>query len=149
MRTARFAPVATLLAAALGLVAPASAADDYPPLRPGRWRFHRTVEDPATPGSKKVLDSEKCADPVADMRAMNDQLVKIGCRFSPATREGDVYRFTATCPLPDAGEAVSVSVLTYLSAEAYDLAVEARGIPGSPSGATHEELEARRIGDCP
>ncbi len=31
---------------------------------PGFWRCHRTFEDPATPGSMTVLESENCADSI-------------------------------------------------------------------------------------
>lgn len=132
----------------LGAAAFAAPADEYPPTRPGLWRFHRTVEDPATPGSTKVIENEKCTNPVDDLQVMHQKLVQMGCKFSPTARAGNVYRFTAKCPLPDAGEAESVTVLTYHSEVSYDLVVDARGIPGSPSGKTHEELEARRLGDC-
>ncbi len=115
--SATFIPLIT--AALLATVAHASAVE-YPVLHQGLWHFHRTVTDPAHPDDSKVLEIDKCVDPVTDMKTMNERLTKAGCRFSPAEREGDVYRFTATCALPGGAEAVSVTELTYHSADAYE-----------------------------
>jgi hypothetical protein len=59
---------------------------------------------------------------------------------------GQVYHFKASCHFPNGGHGTSVTDLTYESDSAYSAKIESEGM--SRGGKTHEELRAKRMGDC-
>jgi len=126
----------------------AALADSYPSIQPGLWHFHRTVEDSTKPGKPMVLDKEKCGDPLADMKAMHDKLVKMGCKFSPTSQSGNVYHFSLSCDLPQV-KGTSITDLRYESPTAYEAEITFSALVSGTPTKTHEVLTAKRLGDCP
>jgi uncharacterized protein DUF3617 len=117
-----------------------------PNFRPGLWEFERTVNDPAAPGGPQTMKAQKCVDPKVEMQSQNRMLKQIGCTVTPLTQMGQVYHFKATCRFPNGSLGTSVTDLTYESDSAYSAKIESEGM--SRGGKTHEELRAKRIGDC-
>jgi uncharacterized protein DUF3617 len=124
------------------LTSAASFAEDPPPFRQGLWQFDRSV------GSKK-LQTKECTNPTEDMKQQNALLTKGGCKFTPSTRSGSTYTFSAECTINAPGSAPvtarSTSVLTVESEGAYRVQITTTGAGTS----TNEVLVARRVGDCP
>jgi hypothetical protein len=106
------------------------------------WEFERNVE--GGPGGKpQVLTATRCTNPGEDMKRQHEKLAQADCKFSPATRSGNVYTFAAQCSIQGVtGE--SKSAITVESDSAYGLRVESRHGPQS----TVETLRARRTGEC-
>ena len=130
-------PVATLLAASVGT----ATAADWPTFKPGNWTFERTMTGTGAPAGK--VSSTECVDPTADQEKQHDMLAKAGCQFTPITKNGKTYRYSATCKMGGM-TSTSDSVLEVLSDEAYTLTVDST-VNGTT---THEVLQARRTGDC-
>jgi hypothetical protein len=135
--------VAAGVAAGVALfIADASCAEDPPPFRQGLWQFDRSV------GSQK-LQTKECTNPTEDMKQQNALLTKGGCKFTPSTRSGKTYTFSAECTITAPGSAPitarSTSALTVESDGAYRVEITTTG--GGTS--TNETLLARRVGDCP
>ncbi len=133
--------IASLLACLALAPSSATAADDWPVLRQGLWRFDRTIEGMG-PAPRKVSRTE-CIDPTANFRRQQEQLGRAGCTFTPLTRRGDEYRYGTTCRMAGTST-TSESVLTVEGPEAYTLRVSSQ-VDGQP---TKEVLVARRVGDC-
>ncbi len=133
---------AVLLAAALG-TCPAVASDDWPALRTGMWEFNRSIETSRTPGKAQTIQTKKCANPSDDMKKQNEMLTRGGCKFSPVTRAGNTYTYSAVCKLQGTA-GTSKSVLTVETDSAYMIRIES-DFGGEP---TRELLRAKRIGDC-
>lgn len=133
-------------AAALGLslcLSAAAFAADLPPLRKGMWEFVRTVDGQGAGGKPVTLTRKACTDPSADMKRNNEMLAKSACKFSAPSSKGNVYTFSAECPMQ--GVAVqSQSVLTFQSDSSYSAQITSSG--GGKS--TKELLVAKRLGDC-
>jgi len=133
---------ASVVAGVAPLVAAASLAEDPPPFRQGLWQFDRTV------GGKK-LQTKECTNPTEDMKQQNALLTKGGCKFTPSTRSGRTYTFSAECTINAPGSAPvtvrSISALTVESDGAYRVEITTTGAGTS----TNEVLLARRVGDCP
>ena len=134
--------VAASVAAGVALsVVTASRAEDPPPFRQGLWQFDRSV------GTQK-LQTKECTNPSEDMKEQNALLTKGGCTFTPSTRSGKTYAFSAQCTInaPGSGQvtARSSSVLTVESDSAYRVEITTTGAGTS----TNETLVARRVGDC-
>lgn len=122
-------------------IADASRAEDPPPFRQGLWQFDRSV------GAQK-LQTKECTNPTEDMKQQNTLLTKGGCKFTPSTRSGKTYTFSAECTINAPGSAPitarSTSVLTVESDGAYKVEITTTGAGTS----TSETLLARRVGDC-
>lgn len=139
-----FRPVAArfaILLAATVIMGPA-AADDWPALRTGMWEFNRTIETPGTPGKPQIIQTKKCTNPSDDMKKQNEMLTKGGCQFSPVTRSGNTYTYSAVCKLKVLS-GTSKSVLTVENDSAYMIRIES-----DLGEQTRELLRARRVGDC-
>jgi hypothetical protein len=124
--------------------APAVAADEWPALRHGMWEFSRAIEGMTPGGPPKVVETKRCINPTDEFRRQKDMLTKSGCTFTPVTRAGNVYTYSATCRMQGMA-GTSRSVLTAEGDSAYSLRVDS-DFGGKP---TRELLKARRIGDCP
>jgi hypothetical protein len=132
---------AAMLAGAALFVAAASRAEEPPAFRQGLWQFDRTV------GAQK-LQTRECTNPSEDMKQQNAMLTKNGCKFTPSTRSGKTYTFSAECTIkaPAAAPitARSTSVMTVDGDSAYKVEITTTGAGTS----TNEVLLARRVGDC-
>ncbi len=146
MKKNHFKSAFPLILGFLGMTNFAFAAE-YPPIQPGLWHFHRTVEDSTKPGKPIVLDKQECTDPVVDMKAMHEKLVKMGCVFSPATQSGSTYHFSATCKLPQI-KGTSVTDLNYDNPGAYNAQITFDALVGGVPTKTLENMTAKRLGDC-
>jgi hypothetical protein len=124
----------------------AAGAQEPPPLKKGLWEFTRTVEGTGQP--KSTLSNKKCTSPADDMRQGRERGAKGGCQFSDVARTGNVYRYTATCPI-QGGKITSKQILTAQSDSAYTIRIESDGVIGGQTVKTKEELVAKRLGDCP
>lgn len=131
---------AVMLAAGLAAGA-ATAAGDWPALRHGVWEVNRTIEGR---GPAKSMQVNRCFDPTEDMKRQNEMLTRGGCTFSPITRSGNVYTYSATCKMQGMS-GTSKSVLTVDGDSANTIRVESDF--GGEVG--RELLRARRVGDCP
>lgn len=133
--------VAAGVASVALLIANASLAEDPPAFRQGLWQFDRSV------GAQK-LQTKECTNPSEDMKQQNALLTKGGCKFTPSTRSGKTYTFSAECTITAPGSAPitarSTSVLTAESDVAYKVEITTTGAGTS----TNETLVARRVGDC-
>jgi Protein of unknown function (DUF3617) len=130
-----------LLAAALAVGQ--AAADEWPALRAGLWEFDRTIETPGVAGKPQTMQTTNCTNPASDMKSQNEMLTKAGCKFSPVTRSGNTYSYSAVCKLQGVS-GTSNSVLTVENDGAYTIRVES-DLGGQPS---RELLRAKRTGDC-
>jgi hypothetical protein len=139
IRHSSWARIAILVGAAT--VPSAALADDLPVLKPGVWEFKRTVEGGI--GKPLTLESKKCTDPTADMKKTNSMLAGQGCKFSPVSRSGSTYSFSAQCQVQGA-QYQSRSVITVDGDNAYRVEVSSSGV----GPATKELLIAKRVGDC-
>jgi hypothetical protein len=132
---------ASVVAGGALFFAAASLAEDPPPFRQGLWQFDRAV------GGQK-LQTKECTNPTEDMKQQNALLTKGGCKFTPSTRAGKAYTFSAECTINAPGSAPitarSTSVLTVESDSAYRVEITTTGAGTS----TNETLLARRVGDC-
>jgi hypothetical protein len=133
--------LAVSLILALGTTGIASAAD-APTFRPGMWRFERSIE--STGGKPEKVETTECLDPTLNQKRQVEKLTKAGCRFEPVVHSGGSWRRKATCKIGDIAS-TSDSVITVEGPDAYSMTVE-NVINGQKS---HEELKARRMGDCP
>jgi hypothetical protein len=133
-----------VLAFAAFMAGPAIAADEWPALRQGMWDFNRSIEGMAPGGQPKVVETRRCLNPTEEFRRQKEMLTKSGCTFTPVTRSGNVYTYSATCKMQGMS-GTSKSVLTAEGDSAYTLRVDS-DFGGQP---TRELLKARRTGDCP
>lgn len=122
----------------------AAAADQWPLLRHGMWEFSRSIETPGKGGKPQTMQTKQCTNPTEDMKRQNEMLSKGGCRFSPVTRSGNVYTYSAQCKMQGMA-GTSKSVLTVDGDSAYTIRIES----DFGGEATREVLQARRTGDCP
>jgi len=107
------------------------------------WEFNRSVEGAAGGTAPSSFTTKKCTDPGADMKAGNERMKQVGCKFSPTTQSGSTYSFTAECQIQ--GTAMkSESHLTVAGDSAYAVRV----MSNANGRITRETLSARRIGDC-
>jgi hypothetical protein len=138
--------VRLMVGTSMGVAAFASAAgaEELPGLRSGLWEFKRTVEGASADGTAQTLVNQKCTDPTADMKKGHETLTKSGCQFSPLTKSGDTYSFTADCQIQGV-HAQSHSIITVESESAYRVEVNS----GQGAHARKEVLVAKRIGECP
>lgn len=137
---------AVLTATGVLMLAVVAPAQEPPTFRKGLWEFTRTVEGTGQP--KSTLTRKECTSPTEDMRQGREQGAKAGCQMSDVARAGNTYRYTATCAL-QGGKITSKQVLTAQGDSAYTVKIESEGVMGGQSGATKEELVAKRLGDCP
>ena len=114
-----------------------------PTFKPGQWQFKRTVESSGSGGKPITTSLEKCTDPSADMQKMNAALVQSSCKFTPISRIGNTYSFSADCTVRGT-VLTSKSVLTYTNDSSYRIEVASSG-GGQTS---HETLVATRLGGC-
>lgn len=129
------------LAALIACAVPVALAADWPTFEPGQWTFNRTMTGAGAAPQK--VSTSKCTDPTADQKAQQAMLAKAGCQFTPLTRSGNTYRYSANCKMTGIST-TSESVLELESAEAYTITVDSI-VDGDK---THEVLRARRTGDC-
>ena len=129
------------IAASLAALAIVSNAQDLPGFRKGMWEFTRTVDGGS--GKPQTIRTRKCTSPADDMRKQNEMLTKAGCKFSPITRSGTSYSFTAQCHIQGVS-AQSRSVISVDGDDAYKITVESQ----QGGQGTKELLVARRTGDC-
>jgi hypothetical protein len=113
------------VALALGAAGIASAAD-APTFRPGMWHFERSMDG-------KGGKPEKV-----------EMLTRAGCKFESVVQSGNSWRRKASCKMGDITSS-SDSLITADGPDAYSITVESV-VNGQKS---HEELKARRVGDCP
>jgi len=137
------APVCFAAVLAATLASGAASAEDLPAFRAGMWEFDRTIEAAATPGKPQTIQSRKCINPSDDMKKQNEMLTKMGCKFTPVSRAGNTYSYSAVCSIQGAA-GTSKSELTAEGDAAYVIRVESN-LGGAPS---RELLRARRVGDC-
>ncbi len=130
--------------AALCATGTAAAADEWPPLRQGMWEFNRSIETPGKGGKPQTMQMKECTNPTEDMKRQNEMLSKGGCKFSPVTRSGNVYSYSAQCKMQGMA-GTSKSVLTVDGDSSYMIRIES----DFGGEATREVLRARRTGDCP
>jgi hypothetical protein len=126
---------------ALGASGIVSAAD-APTFRPGMWHFERSMN--AKGGKPEKVETTECLDPTLNQKRQVEKLTKTGCKFEPVVHSGSTWRRKATCKIGDI-TSTSDSVITVEGPDAYSMTVE-NVINGQKS---HEELKARRVGDCP
>jgi hypothetical protein len=131
-----------VIAASLTALVIVSDAQNLPVFRKGIWEFTRTVDKGS--GKPQTIRTRKCTNPTDDMKKQNEMLTKAGCKFSPVTRSGTSYSFTAQCNI-QGGSAQSKSVISVDSDDAYKVTVESH--QGGQSA--KEILVAKRTGDCP
>jgi hypothetical protein len=118
----------------------AAAAFNFPKVRPGLWQFQRKV-------AGTDISFQACEDPIEKMNQRNEQLRRIGCKFTEPVKSGNTYTFESDCPMPrpqGTMRAKGKTVITFESDSAYtvDVTSNAGGI------ASNEHLVARRIRDC-
>jgi len=128
------------------MLAVVAGAQEPPTFRKGLWEFTRSVEGSGQP--KSTLSKKVCTSPTEDMLRQREQGAKGGCQYSGVSRAGNIYRYTAACPIPN-GKVTSKSVLTAQGDSAYSIKIESEGVMGGQTGTTKEELSAKRLGDCP
>jgi hypothetical protein len=141
LSTKRRVVASAWLATTLFSVTGPSLADDLPTFRKGMWEFNRTVGN--EPSKPLTLNIKKCTNPSEDMKKQNSLLTKAGCTFSPITKSGTSYSFTATCKMGGVS-GQSKSVISVDSDSSYKINVESQ----SAGKTTKELLVAKRIGDC-
>jgi hypothetical protein len=129
-----------VLAASVLATVAAVGAEDLPQFRPGLWEFKRTIEELKQGAKPPPMNLQECADPTASLKKHKETP---GCTFSPMTKSGDSYSFTADCQT-DRGRLRSKSVITVESDSAYRLRVESQ----AGEQQVTEVLVARRIGEC-
>jgi len=133
--------IAALVTLAAGTAALAQSVD-WPVFEPGLWTFERTR---ATEGSTRdTVTRTECVDPTEEQRRQMDMLAKSGCEFTPLTRDGNRYRYSAECRMGGTTSR-SESVLEVEGDDAYTITIESI-VDGAKS---HEVLHANRTGDCP
>lgn len=130
----------TFLLAALAL--PAFAADELPAFRAGLWEFKRSVD--GGDGRPAMLTNQKCTNPTEDMQKKTETMIAAGCKPTPVTKSGNLYSFSFRCKLQGV-DIESKSLITVESDSAYK--VDAESKQGGKT--TREQLDARRIGNCP
>ena len=131
--------IAFLLAA---LALPALAADELPAFRAGLWEFRRSVD--GGDGRPATLTNQKCTNPTEDMQKKTETMIAAGCKPTPVTKSGNLYSFSFKCKLQGV-DIQSKSLITVESDSAYK--VDAESKQGGKT--TREQLDARRIGNCP
>lgn len=129
-----------LLLAAVAL--PAFAADELPAFRAGLWEFKRSVD--GGDGRPAVLTNQKCTNPTEDMQKKTETMIAAGCKPTPVSQRGNLYSFSFKCTLQGV-EIQSKSLITFESDSAYKVDAETK----QGGKTTREQLDARRIGNCP
>lgn len=121
----------------------AAAASDLPSFQAGYWSFKSTVTMPGT-NKPQVRMVSRCTDPGEDIRKKWEMLSGKACRFSPVEHAGNRYSYSSTCDR----QGVSLwlkSVITVESTAAYRAETESH----TNKQASHETIEAHRVGACP
>jgi len=126
---------------ALGATGIASAADE-PTFRPGMWQFERTMD--GKEGKPEKVETTECVDPTLNQKKQVEMLTRAGCKFEPVVQSDNSWRRKASCKMGEI-TTTSDSLITVDGPDAYSINVESV-INGKKS---HEELKARRGGDCP
>jgi hypothetical protein len=126
---------------ALGAVGIASAAD-APTFRPGMWHFERSMDGKG--GKPEKVETTECLDPTADQKKQVEMLTRAGCKFESVVQSANSWRRKSSCKMGDITSS-SDSLITVDGPDAYSITVESV-VNGQKS---HEELKARRVGDCP
>ncbi len=126
---------------ALGATGIAAAAD-APTFRPGMWQFVRSMDGKG--GKPEKVETTECLDPTVNQKKQVEMLTRAGCKFEPVVQSGNSWRRKATCKIADITSS-SDSVIIVDGPDAYSITVE-NVVNGQKS---HEELKARRVGDCP
>lgn len=131
----------TMLATALAVLTSVTRAQELPVFRQGLWEFTRTAVD--ADGKKQTMTTNKCSSPTDEMKKQNKMLTDAGCHFSPVTKRGTVYDFTAQCTVQGV-RMQSKSVIVVHGDSAYDVTIQTEG------GGQHsrERLVAKRMGEC-
>jgi hypothetical protein len=129
-----------LLLAAVAL--PALAADELPSFRAGLWEFRRSVD--GGDGKPATLTSQKCTNPTVDMQKKTESMMAAGCKPTPVSKRGNLYSFSLKCKLQGV-DVQTKSLITFESDSAYKVDAESK----QGSRTTREQLDARRIGNCP
>jgi hypothetical protein len=114
---------------------------DFPTLKPGLWRFERTIEGAGAKPEK--IETTDCVDPGRDQKEQLEMLTKAGCRFEPVAHSGNTWRRKSTCRMGSM-TSTSESVTTADGPDAYTVTVDSV----TNGEKSHEVLRARRIGDC-
>lgn len=120
----------------------AFAADELPAFRAGLWEFKRSVD--GGDGRPATLTNRKCTSPTEDMQKKTGSMIAAGCSPTPVTKRGNHYSFSFKCKLQGV-DIQSKSLITVVSDSAYR--VDAESKQGGKT--TREQLDARRIGNCP
>jgi hypothetical protein len=131
-----------LLAALVTLLCaiPMARADEVPLLRQGLWDYQRTV------GTQKFAATE-CIDPSEDLRRQHAALERMGCKVTPAARNGTTYTYAAECSLRLPSGAVNFSTATVLTADSETAyRIESRMVNGGVT--SNESITAQRVADC-
>jgi hypothetical protein len=124
----------TTLIVGLLLTIPAAVVrgDDAPQLKAGLWEFSRS--NGGTPSGTPPMTAQKCTDPA---KLFGEKPKMESCEFSPMTRSGNTYSFTADCTIHGT-PLTSKTAIVVDGDSAYTMTVDSQG----------EVLVARRIGDC-
>lgn len=130
--------LAAALAFAPLLIATAA---DFPTLKPGLWRFERTIEGAGAKPEK--IETTDCVDPGLDQKQQLEMLTKAGCKFEPVVQSGNTWRRKSTCKMGSM-TSTSESVTTADGPDAYTVTVDSV----TNGEKSHEVLRARRVGDC-
>jgi len=120
-------------------------AEDLPAFRQGMWEFNRTFEETGSPspGKPQKMKSNKCMNPTEDMKKKNEAYTKNGCKFSPISKKGNTYSYTADCKTQDVAGQSKITI-TVKNDSAYSLKIVTR----SGKQRTKESVQAKRTGDC-
>ena len=113
--------------------------DDTPQLKAGLWQFSRSSS--TAPAGTAAMSNQKCIDPT---KLFSEKPQMESCKFSPMTRSGNTYNFTADCTIHDTPLTSKTSIVVD-GDSAYTMTVDSHG--GGMT--TKEVLTATRIGDCP
>lgn len=117
--------------------------DELPVFKPGLWSFSLSVNHY---GAKEpqVRTMTRCADPIEEIRQKWQSLATQSCQFSPVSRDGSRYSYSAACDKQ--GHRISMrSVILAEGDDSYRVDTESH----TPTQASREIVVARRVGDCP
>ncbi|HZR83022.1 MAG TPA: DUF3617 family protein [Candidatus Binatia bacterium] len=123
---------------------PPAYGDDWPAFKSGMWQLTRSVEMPGSKGKPRTVETNKCTNPMSEIKKQNDMLTRGGCKLSPLQKSGSTYTYSADCS-KDGFARTSKGVLTVEGDDAYSMVIEST----IGEDATREVLKGKRLGDCP
>ena len=119
-----------------------------PELRPGLWKYTRTVQRSDKNWDARDVVVRECGDPVAVQKKQQETFEKRGCNIVTSQVSEVTYRVVAECPAKNGAKFTSRSMTTFDGDSAYTSVIDSEGIVDGKPVQFVERIAAERVGEC-